>query len=52
MLTSAASFGSTLLLEGRDKFCKMIQYGARFIKFQAQGNNEEVMKAFDGLFRK
>ena len=30
----------------------MIQYASRFIKFQAQGNNDTVHKAFDGLFSK
>jgi len=30
----------------------MIQYGSRFIKFQATGNNETVMNAFQGLFGK
>ena len=39
-------------VEGRDKFCKMIQYASRFIKYNAQGKNENVHKAFDGLFGK
>ena len=39
-------------VEGRDKFCKMIQYASRFIKYNAQGKNENVHKAFDGLFSK
>ena len=30
----------------------MIQYASRFIKFQAQGNNDTVHKAFQGLFGK
>ena len=36
--------------EGRDKFCKMIQYGSRFIKYQAEGRNKTVFDAFNGLF--
>ena len=30
----------------------MIQYGSRFIKYNAQGKNENIFKAFDGLFSK
>ena len=40
----------TFLIEGRDKFCKMIQYGSRLIKHQAEGNNEAIFIAFKGLF--
>lgn len=40
------------VIEGRDKFCKMIQYGARFLKFQFDGNNEALFEAFNGLFSK
>jgi hypothetical protein len=36
-------------LEGRDKFCKMIQYGSRIIKDQADGKNPKVFDAFNGL---
>merc|ERR1740124_1835283 len=36
--------------EGRDKFCKMIQYLARFLKFQCEGTNEALFEAFNGLF--
>ena len=39
-------------VEGRDKFCKMIQYGSRFIKYQADGKNQDVHNAFKGLFGK
>ena len=39
-------------IEGRDKFCKAIQYMSRFIKFQAAGNNDVVAKAFGGLLGK
>ena len=39
-------------IEGRDKFCKMIQYGSRFIKYQADGKNQDVFNAFKGLFGK
>ena len=37
--------------EGRDKFCKAIQYGARMLKHKAvtEGNKESALR-FDGLF--
>lgn len=37
--------------EGRDKFCKAIQYAARILKHRAtlEGNKESALK-FDGLF--
>ena len=37
-------------IEGRDKFCKMIQYASRFIKYNAEGKNEVIFLAFKGLF--
>lgn len=36
--------------EGRDKFCKMIQYGSRIIKYNAEGNNETIHNSFNALF--
>ena len=39
-------------VDGRDKFCKMIQYGARFMKYQAEGKNESAKIAFAGLLGK
>jgi len=30
-------------LEGRDKFCKMIQYWARFMKHQTEGTEFNVV---------
>lgn len=37
--------------EGRDKFCKAIQYACRFLKFhaEAKGNKDAALK-FNGLF--
>ena len=40
------------LTEGRDKFCKMIQYGSRFIKYQADGVNKDIFDSFNALFSK
>jgi peroxin-11B len=39
-----------LALEGRDKFCKAIQYGSRILKWYFEGNNEDLNKRFGGLF--
>eukprot|EP00352_Strombidinopsis_acuminata_P009404 CAMPEP_0176358090 /NCGR_PEP_ID=MMETSP0126-20121128/15284_1 /TAXON_ID=141414 ORGANISM="Strombidinopsis acuminatum, Strain SPMC142" /NCGR_SAMPLE_ID=MMETSP0126 /ASSEMBLY_ACC=CAM_ASM_000229 /LENGTH=144 /DNA_ID=CAMNT_0017712067 /DNA_START=38 /DNA_END=472 /DNA_ORIENTATION=- len=35
--------------EGRDKFCKMIQYLSRILKYWFEGNNESLFIAFKGL---
>jgi len=38
-------------LEGRDKFCKAIQYASRFLKHRfQQSGNKEAEKKFDALF--
>ena len=37
-------------LEGRDKFCKAIQYGARIAKWHFDGSNEDLHGRFNGLF--
>ena len=40
-----------LKLEGRDKFCKSIQYACRFLKYRAEQNgNNDAAKKFDALF--
>ena len=36
------------IVEGRDKFSKMIQYACKFIKYQATGN-ANIVNAFGGL---
>jgi peroxin-11B len=36
--------------EGRDKFCKAIQYASRFITWTTLTSNPEVSKRFNGLF--
>lgn len=37
--------------DGRDKFCKAIQYGARMLKHKAtMESNKEAALKFDGLF--
>ncbi|CAI2376501.1 unnamed protein product [Moneuplotes crassus] len=36
--------------EGRDKFCKAVQYGARVVKWYLEGKDEELKARFTGLF--
>jgi len=36
--------------EGRDKFCKSIQYFSRFVKWGLQDKNKELADRFNGLF--
>ena len=38
--------------EGRDKFTKVIQYGARFLKEFHSKSNPELFKRLDALFSK
>ena len=35
--------------EGRDKFCKAIQYASRFMAYQTKGSNDELHARFAGL---
>lgn len=37
-------------LEGRDKFCKAIQYASRFIKWYLEGKDDDLKGRFTGLF--
>ena len=37
--------------DGRDKFCKMIQYASRFMMHQTK-NNKETSEMFKNLFGK
>jgi hypothetical protein len=40
-----------ICLEGRDKFCKAIQYACRFLKYQYAQKGDKVMeKKVDALF--
>eukprot|EP00347_Sterkiella_histriomuscorum_P005562 403356134 len=36
--------------EGRDKFCKAIQYASRIIKYSQAGKNDKLAAKFQGLF--
>jgi hypothetical protein len=36
--------------EGRDKFCKLIQYQTRFWMAQTADSNPELSKQFRGMF--
>ena len=36
-------------VEGRDKFCKAIQYASRIIKFSQIGKNDKLAAKFGGL---
>ena len=36
--------------EGRDKFCKAIQYLCRILKYQTMNSNKELSQRFNGLF--
>ena len=36
--------------EGRDKFCKVIQYGCRLLMFTQMGKNDKLALKFKGLF--
>jgi Peroxisomal biogenesis factor 11 (PEX11). len=38
------------LIEGRDKFCKTIQYASRFLMWATQDKNKELSARFKGLF--
>lgn len=41
------------ILEGRDKFCKAIQYACRFLKFHyEQKGDTQTYKKLDALFGK
>lgn len=33
-------------IEGRDKFCKAIQYASRIIKYQQSGKNDKLAAKF------
>ena len=37
-------------VEGRDKFCKAIQYGARIVKWHYQDSTTDLFQRFNGLF--
>lgn len=37
-------------IEGRDKFCKAIQYASRILKFYYEGKDEDLYARFNGLF--
>jgi len=40
-----------LIAEGRDKFCKAIQYACRFLKYHAeQKGDKDMALKFNGLF--
>lgn len=42
-----------IILEGRDKFCKAIQYACRFLKFHYdQKGDTQTFKKLDALFGK
>jgi len=42
-----------IILEGRDKFCKAIQYASRFLKYHYEQQRDfKVSKQFDALFGK
>jgi len=38
------------VIEGRDKFCKAIQYGSRILKWYLDGKNSDLQGRFAGLF--
>ena len=39
-------------LEGRDKFCKCIQYGSRFLMWSLQNKDKENSDRFKAMFSK
>jgi hypothetical protein len=39
-------------IEGRDKLCKVIQYGSRIIKYNQSTKNKELAAKFQGLMGK
>ena len=39
-------------LEGRDKFCKAIQYASRFLMWASLTQNKQLSDKFKGLFSK
>ena len=41
-----------LIIEGRDKLCKVIQYGSRIIKYNQSTKNKELAAKFQGLMGK
>jgi Peroxisomal biogenesis factor 11 (PEX11) len=50
--TGKRAFPFYLLIEGRDKLCKVIQYGSRIIKHNQSTKNKELAAKFQGLMGK
>ena len=40
------------MVEGRDKFCKAVQYASRFLAYNLKDSNDDLAERFKGLMSK